>query len=168
MAIRTAYGPREKIDAAIANGVIPAGSIIITKEDGPHGELIFYDSLGQRKMIASKNKFESMDEAKQWVESYDCTGEFLSIRVNGSYGMYLVQDNGAISPTDSAQYIEEYKTHLEFPNLGKSHCLYVATDENDGAGYLYRWSSTHKKYFRPDDAADKIEAICGGNALDKF
>lgn len=164
MAIRTAYGAKQDVGRAIASGEIPQGSIIITKESGTDGELLFYDPSGNLKTVAAKSKFESMEEATQWIQAYDCVGQFLSIKVDGTYGMYLVQEGNRISPTDSVPYVEEYKTHLEFPNMGNTYCVYFASEENDGNGYMYRWDQEASKYFRPYDSFDEIEEISGGFA----
>jgi hypothetical protein len=65
--------------------------------------------------------------------------------------------------------VQEYETHYEFPSVGDSEHLYLATAENDGAGYLYRYDATDRKYYKPFDAGedfDSISCIYGGDAFD--
>lgn len=45
MGVRVAYGKKSKITSAIASGVIPKDSLIITS-DAEESELFFYDAAG--------------------------------------------------------------------------------------------------------------------------
>ncbi len=119
MAIRTAYGEIDRIPQAISDGIIPAGTVIFTKENGDQAELLFYDPQGRLKTV---------------------TGKSLNI--------------------------QEYRYSGEFPNIGKPQCIYVATEENGGKGYIYRWSAADRKYYKPFDDFEDIKIISGGSAND--
>ena len=50
----------------------------------------------------------------------------------------------------------EFHTHLEFPNVGDSYTLYIATDEN----ITYRWDSDNAVYVALNQLGfDTIQAI---------
>ena len=53
MGVRVAYGKRSKITDAIAAGVIPKDSLIITN-DAEESELYFYDAAGKMKRISER------------------------------------------------------------------------------------------------------------------
>lgn len=59
MGVRVAYGKKSKITSAIASGVIPKDSLIITS-DAEESELFFYDAAGNMKRI-SERKVKSVD-----------------------------------------------------------------------------------------------------------
>lgn len=56
------------------------------------------------------------------------------------------------------------RTHLEFPTVGSEDALYVATEENNGKGYLYRWCEGLNCYEKPYDDLGSVSEICGGDA----
>lgn len=76
--------------------------------------------------------------------------------------------------------ILEYDTHYDFPNVGRSHTIYIDKQENA----LYRWDDTELKFFlcsgefsgefdekvekkieeKLDERFNNIELITGGNA----
>ena len=49
--------------------------------------------------------------------------------------------------------ILEYETHYEFPNVGKSHTIYIAKQENA----LYRWDDEALLYFSCSGSIDESE-----------
>lgn len=63
------------------------------------------------------------------------------------------------------QAIISAATHEEFPRVGSEEVLYLATEENEGNGYLYRWCKEQGCYLRPEDSTDDISLIEGGNAF---
>ena len=97
MAIRVAYGKRDRISAAIAEGVIPKDTIIIT-DDSVESELLFYNHEGELNNVAERTKFHSLSEATEWVKKYDCRGLVFSIHNGADWSMYQVQDDGSLSP----------------------------------------------------------------------
>ena len=163
MAVRVAYGPRDDIKNAINAGTIPAGSMIFTKEDSERSELFFYDTNRNIKQVVNKTVFTTYEEAEAWIRKYDCIGQCFSICVDGKWGLYLVQADNTLDFIHGEQSVIEAPTHFDFPNIGKPQRVYLATAENDGNGYYYRWNSAVNAYVRPDD--EPLEVINGGSAL---
>lgn len=82
MGVRVAYGKKSKITSAIASGVIPKDSLIITS-DAEESELFFYDAAGNMKRISERKQFATISEAQAWVDAYGCDGNIISVH-NGS------------------------------------------------------------------------------------
>lgn len=97
MGVRVAYGKRSKIQSAITAGVIPEDSLIITN-DAEEAELFFYDVNGDMKRISERTQFETLTEAKAWVQQYDCSGRILSIHNGEDWAPYIVCADNSLSP----------------------------------------------------------------------
>ncbi len=109
MGVRVAYGKRSKITDAIAAGVIPKDSLIITN-DAEESELYFYDAAGKMKRISERKQFETISEAQAWVKVYDCVGHIISVHNGSDWVPYIVTSDGALTPVDSGSgSIEEVK-----------------------------------------------------------
>ena len=78
MGVRVAYGKKSKITSAIASGVIPKDSLIITS-DAEESELFFYDAAGNMKRISERKQFATISEAQAWVDAYGCDGNIISV-----------------------------------------------------------------------------------------
>jgi hypothetical protein len=161
--VTLAYGQRANLSDAIDAGVIPISSIIIT----PAGELFYYNSNEDLIHIQDKNKFDSEAEALAYIQSYSCDGNIISVKgEDGGYAAYLVSQGdlysvgSATTPTNA---ITEATTHYDFPNVGLPYHLYIATAENNGRGYIYRWDSTDGKYYIPSDLNEETNQIYGGS-----
>lgn len=76
MGVRVAYGKKSKITSAIASGVIPKDSLIITS-DAEESELFFYDAAGNMKRISERKQFATISEASQSAGS-------ITIAANGT------------------------------------------------------------------------------------
>lgn len=100
MAARVAYGPRENIQGAINNGVIPKDTIIITS-DPTESELLFHDSSGAIRNIAERTRFNSKAEAEAWTKKYASSGLILSVHEQDVWVPYVVNDDGALIPFES-------------------------------------------------------------------
>jgi hypothetical protein len=162
--VSLAYGQRANLSAAIKNGTVPTGSMVIT----PSGEFLFYDGDETLVTIQDKNKFNSEEEALAYIQSYACDGNLISVKDDtGNYGAYLV-DKGALyslnGGTTPINAITEAATHFDFPNVGVSNHLYIATEENGGHGYIYRWDVEDSKYYVPADLNEDTQQIYGGSA----
>ena len=59
---------------------------------------------------------------------------------------------GGSSPTASNVI---FRDKADFPMIGDTTCLYIATDEN----VLYRWNGTLNKYIQLDDTANINEIV---------
>lgn len=84
------------------------------------------------------------------------------------------EDSGDNSTGDSGGEGEEVilrsailsaATQSDFPPVGSEEMLYLATEENGGNGYLYRWCTEQNCYLRPEDSTDDISLIEGGDAF---
>ena len=110
MGVRVAYGKRSKITDAIAAGVIPKDSLIITN-DAEESELYFYDAAGKMKRISERKQFETISEAQAWVKTYDCVGHIISVHNGSDWVPYIVSDEGALTPVGSGEIsVEDIKT----------------------------------------------------------
>lgn len=102
MGVRVAYGKKGKINSAIASGVIPKDSLIITS-DNEESELYFYDADGNMKYISERKQFETITEARAWVKTYDCAGRIISVHNGSDWVPYIVSDDGTLSPVNSGE-----------------------------------------------------------------
>ena len=102
MGVRVAYGQKGKIDSAIASGVIPTDSLIITS-DSNKSELYFYDVSGKLKSISERDTFETFQEAQEWVLTYDCSGRIISVHNGANWTPYIVTDDKTLSPVTSGE-----------------------------------------------------------------
>lgn len=165
MAYRLAYGASDNIAGAIVSEVIPKGSIILTTDSD---EIRFYDPYGKLRTYLHRRKFDSLNEAEKWAQRNKCEGQMFSILIDGRYIPYIVQPDMTLEIlpcyVEQEPVIIEMESHLEFPNVGKSNTLYIATSENDGYGFAYRWDTTQGKYFNVTENTDVIERIDGGHA----
>lgn len=100
MGVRVAYGKKGKISAAIASGVIPKDSLIITS-DSNESELYFYDVNGKLKNISERRQFGTLAEAQAWVNTYDCAGHIISVHNGSDWAPYIVTSDGVLSPLNS-------------------------------------------------------------------
>lgn len=113
MGIRAAYGPRNSIQTAINNGIIPIDSIIITSDDPRNAELMFYDDKTTLKHIVAKTKFDSTDEALQYAAATSCSGNVVTVLESGKYRAYVVQDDNTLSPIGTGSIAPEYESLLK-------------------------------------------------------
>lgn len=163
MAIKVAYGSKDGILAAINAGGIPTGNFAVTKDSS---EFFFYGTDGHLHQITQKDQFSSMEEANAWIHKYDCTGQIISIQSDDIWGAYIVENDNELTLIAGDAVVRTYKSHLEFPTVGVSNILYLATEENDGKGYIYHWVESRGSYEIPADTLteDSVEVINGGGA----
>lgn len=110
MGVRVAYGKKSKITSAIASGVIPKDSLIITS-DAEESELFFYDAAGNMKRISERKQFATISEAQAWVDAYGCDGNIISVHNGSDWVPYIVSDEGALTPVGSGEIsFEDIKT----------------------------------------------------------
>lgn len=102
MGVRVAYGKKSKITSAIASGVIPKDSLIITS-DAEESELFFYDAAGNMKRISERKQFATISEAQAWVDAYGCDGNIISVHNGSDWVPYIVSDEGALTPVGSGE-----------------------------------------------------------------
>ena len=110
MGVRVAYGKKSKITSAIASGVIPKDSLIITS-DAEESELFFYDAAGNMKRISERKQFATISEAQAWVDAYGCDGNIISVHNGSDWVPYIVSGEGALTPVGSGEIsVEDIKT----------------------------------------------------------
>ena len=97
MGVRVAYGERKRINSAISQGVIPKGSIIITK-DKDDAEMLFYDTDGVLKTVSERTRFKTMEEAQHWASTYPCVGFIFAIQDGTEWVPYIVNSDNSLSP----------------------------------------------------------------------
>ena len=78
--MKFAYGSKNKINEAIEAGTIPAETLIITSDNIDIAELFFYDKSKLLKKVERKNKFLTLDEAKEWVPNWGMEGDVISVK----------------------------------------------------------------------------------------
>lgn len=108
MGVRVAYGKKSKISGAIASGVIPKDSLIITS-DRDEAELYFYDASGDMKAISERKQFETLTEAKAWIAAYDCVGHVVSVHNGTDWEPYIVTQGNKLSSVGSGGEIGDIK-----------------------------------------------------------
>lgn len=98
MGVRVAYGKKSKITSAIASGVIPKDSLIITSD-------------ADMKRISERKQFATISEAQAWVDAYGCDGNIISVHNGSDWVPYIVSDEGALTPVGSGEIsVEDIKT----------------------------------------------------------
>lgn len=113
-----AYADKNKIQNSIAQGAIPAESLIITNNEEGKAELSYYDENGNLKSIVKKTQFESEVEARLWIAKYDYSGENISVynAKSGQWNSYIVGANGNINQIakaeDVASNVEDILSNL--------------------------------------------------------
>lgn len=96
MAVNFAYGERDNVNKAISNGKIPQDTLIVTKEGSENG-MLFYDSKKNLKTIAQRSTFESITEARAWIEKYPCPGAVITIQNGSEWIPYVVNSDKTLS-----------------------------------------------------------------------
>ncbi len=104
MAIRLAYGKREKIQDAIESGRIPKGTLIVT-EDNIDSELVFYDTEGKLLTVSEKKKFNTISEAESYLSKYDLIGSVVTIHNGTEWIPYIVSDDNILTPISQPNII---------------------------------------------------------------
>lgn len=59
-----------------------------------------------------------------------------------------------------SEIICEKNSYYEFPNIGQESVLYIARDEDS----IYRWDTTHRKYYCVGRDYKQVKCINGGSA----
>ena len=94
---KISYGSKDRVSNAIQSGIIPKDTMIIT-DDAQDPELLFYNKDGELRTVSERTKFESLSEAEQWVQMYNCTGNIFSINTGGTWALYMVQEDNLLKP----------------------------------------------------------------------
>lgn len=101
---KVAYGPKDYMGTAIQMGIIPPGCIILTEDSE---EMFFYDLSRNLVEYKKKDQFDSYEEATEWIEKNDCSGQIISVHEGDKCTPYIVGYDGSISRISGTDYIVE-------------------------------------------------------------
>ena len=91
--MKFAYGSIKKINEAIEAGTIPAETLIMTSDSADIAELFFYDKNKLLKRVEKKNKFLTIDEAKEWALNWGTEGDVISVKnLKGEWELGVVNN----------------------------------------------------------------------------
>ena len=152
--MKFAYGSRTQISEAVAAGIIPAETLIITSDELNASELFFLDKEKTLKRVERKNKFLSLSEARAWAPHWGVEGDVVSVKgADGRWKLGIVdsskeiimQDSsgtgGSGSPGDSGSVIPG-DTPADFPAVGERGKIYVGNNDQS----LYLWDEPTSSY----------------------
>lgn len=142
--MKFAYGSKNKINEAIETGTIPAETLIITSDDIDIAELFFYDKSKLLKKVERKNKFLTLDEAKDWAKNWSSEGDVISVKNSkGEWELGVVNiEKEIIMQSSSSSGIVSDDTSESFPEAGEKGKIYVDTNDQS----LYLWDEASSSY----------------------
>ncbi len=142
--MKFAYGSKNKINEAIEAGTIPAETLIITSDNIDIAELFFYDKSKLLKKVERKNKFLTIDEAKEWAPTWGIEGDVISVKNSkGDWELGIVNSNKEIvMQSSSVGGIVSDDTSEEFPEVGQKGQIYVDTNDQS----IYLWDEESSSY----------------------
>ena len=125
---KVAYGKKENMNLAIELGIIPPGSIILTENSS---EIFFYTLDKEIKPYEEKYKFESYEEATEWLESYGCQGQIFSIHENDRCNLYSVGYDNKLHRVSGADYVVSEKDPATADNAHEilTHWINIVSEE---------------------------------------
>lgn len=148
--MKFAYGSIKKINEAIEAGTIPAETLIITSDSADVAELFFYDKDKLLKKVEKKNKFLTIDEAKEWAPAWGMEGDVISVKnskgewelgIVNSEKDIIMQSSGSGGPGSSGGVVPN-ETSDNFPEVGEKGKIYVDTKDQS----LYLWDEASSSY----------------------
>ena len=148
--MKFAYGSIKKINEAIEAGTIPAETLIITSDNADVAELFFYDKNKLLKKVERKNKFLTIDEAKEWAPTWGIEGDVISVKNSkGEWELGIVNSEKDIIMQSSSSGDSEGsggvipdETSNNFPEVGQKGKIYIDTNDQS----LYLWDETSSSY----------------------
>lgn len=148
--MKFAYGSIKKINEAIEAGTIPAETLIMTSDSADIAELFFYDKNKLLKRVEKKNKFLTIDEAKEWALNWGTEGDVISVKnLKGVWELGIVNNEKNIIMQSSGSGdsggsggIVPNETFDNFPNVGEKGKIYVDTNDQS----LYLWDEASSSY----------------------
>lgn len=96
------------------------------------------------------------------VEESGTPGNFVKLNEYGVIDPQYIPDSSGLPAARTA--VMTAPTHFEFPTIGLPDVVYIATNENEGKGYIYRWCDGLNCYEKPYDSLDNVSEINGGSA----
>ena len=142
--MKFAYGSIKKINEAIEAGTIPAETLIITSDNADVAELFFYDKNKLLKKVERKNKFLTIDEAKEWAPTWGVEGDVISVKNSkGEWELGIVNsEKDIIMQSSGSGGVVSNETFENFPKVGEKGKIYVDTNDQS----LYLWDETSSSY----------------------
>lgn len=145
--MKFAYGSIKKINEAIEAGTIPAETLIITSDSANVAELFFYDKNRLLKKVERKNKFLTIDEAKEWAPAWGIEGDVISVKNSkGEWELGIVNSEKDIvmqsSGSGGSGGVVPDETFNNFPEVGEKGKIYIDTNDQS----LYLWDETSSSY----------------------
>lgn len=145
--MKFAYGSIKKINEAIEAGTIPAETLIITSDSADVAELFFYDKNKLLKKVERKNKFLTIDEAKEWAPAWGMEGDVISVKNSkGEWELGIVNSEKNIimqsSGSGNSGGVVQDETFENFPEVGEKGKIYVDTKDQS----LYLWDEASSSY----------------------
>lgn len=145
--MKFAYGSIKKINEAIEAGTIPVETLIITSDSADVAELFFYDKNKLLKKVERKNKFLTIDEAKEWAPAWGMEGDVISVKNSkGEWELGIVNSEKNIimqsSGSGNSGGVVQDETFENFPEVGEKGKIYVDTKDQS----LYLWDETSSSY----------------------
>lgn len=145
--MKFAYGSIKKINEAIEAGTIPAETLIITSDSANVAELFFYDKNKLLKKVERKNKFLTIDEAKEWAPTWGIEGDVISVKNSkGEWELGIVNSEKDIimqsSGSSGSGGVVPDETSNNFPKVGEKGKIYIDTNDQS----LYLWDETSSSY----------------------
>lgn len=142
--MKFAYGSIKKINEAIEAGTIPAETLIITSDSANVAELFFYDKNKLLKKVERKNKFLTIDEAKEWAPTWGIEGDVISVKNSkGEWELGIVNsEKDIIMQSSGSGGVVSNETFETFPKVGEKGKIYVDTNDQS----LYLWDETSSSY----------------------
>lgn len=142
--MKFAYGSKNKINEAIEAGTIPAETLIITSDDVNIAELFFYDKSKLLKKVEKKNKFLTLDEAKDWAQNWGSEGDVVSVKNSkGDWELGVINsEKEVIMQSSSSGGVVSDDTSESFPEVGQKGQIYVGTNDQS----IYLWDEESSSY----------------------
>ena len=142
--MKFAYGSIKKINEAIEAGTIPAETLIITSDNADVAELFFYDKNRLLKKVERKNKFLTIDEAKEWAPTWGIEGDVISVKNSkGEWELGIVNsEKDIIMQSSGSGGVVSNEIFENFPKVGEKGKIYIDTNDQS----LYLWDETSSSY----------------------
>lgn len=161
--MKFAYGSKNKINEAIEAGTIPAETLIITSDDVDVAELFFYDKSKLLKKVEKKNKFLTLDEAKDWAKNWGSEGDVISVKNSkGDWELGIINnEKEVIMQSSSSGGVVSDDTSESFPEVGQKGQIYVDTNDQS----IYLWDEESSSYVMVGTGYNNL-IYSGGDAYD--
>lgn len=162
-----AFLKKANIATSIANKSVDAYDYIFCTDTK---ELYVLDkTLTPHRVQARLKVYSSLATANRELttDSSFYAGEIITVKVNGSYVPYIVNDiGGTFSLTDMSGGLVQLKTKIELPTFGNENKLYLVKNiGNDLGNEIYAWNGNGYDLISSDKSYREITLIDGGDSV---